>query len=73
MSTALEALGAPEGRFEPKMARFLAERASAYARIAAISGRMPMMFMMEWMPPPDGIAAGAKLTANSPKTDINLA
>ncbi len=37
--------GAPERRFEPKMARFRAEQGPIYALIAAISGRMPRMFM----------------------------
>ncbi len=41
----LAGLGAPERRFEPKMALFRVENAPIYALIAAISGRMPMMFM----------------------------
>ncbi len=45
MSTALVALSTPERRYEPKMALFRVEKGPVYALIAAISGRMPMMFM----------------------------
>lgn len=41
----LMALCAPERLFEPKIPRFLAEQGPAHARIAAISERIPMMFM----------------------------
>ncbi len=44
MAAVLAGSGALERRFEPKMALFPAEQAP-YAWIAAISGRMPMMFM----------------------------
>ena len=45
MWAVLAGSGALERRFEPMVARFPAEQAFAYALIAAISGRMPMMFM----------------------------
>ena len=45
MRSVLAGSGAPERRYEPKMARFRAEQEPIYALIAAISGRMPMMFM----------------------------
>ena len=41
----LGARGAPERRYEPEVGRFPAEQGPIYALIAAISGRMPMMFM----------------------------
>jgi hypothetical protein len=41
----LTILGRRERRYEEKMARFSAKRASAYALMAAISGPMPRMFM----------------------------
>ena len=45
ISTVLVTLSAPEGRYEPKMAPFRVKKAPIYALIAAISGRMPRMFM----------------------------